>query len=61
MMLIVLIVSVEGEEGRFLHEVCKAVKFMDVGYEVDIDSPEGGSLQGDGFSDPHDERVCYIT
>ncbi|TNE48702.1 MAG: type 1 glutamine amidotransferase domain-containing protein [Deltaproteobacteria bacterium] len=29
--------------------------FVEAGYEVEIRSPEGGSLQADGFSDPEDE------
>ena len=29
--------------------------FSEVGYEVEIRSPEGGALQADGFSDPEDE------
>ncbi len=30
-------------------------EFTEQGYEVEIFSPEGGSLQADGFSDPEDE------
>ena len=30
-------------------------EFSEAGYDVDIFSPEGGALQGDGFSDPEDE------
>ena len=29
--------------------------FVEAGYEVEIRSPDGGTLQGDGFSDPEDE------
>ena len=29
--------------------------FVDVGYEVDIASPKGGALVGDGYSDPEDD------
>lgn len=29
--------------------------FSEVGYDVEIRSPEGGPLQGDGFSDPEDD------
>ena len=29
--------------------------FAEHGYEIDIVSPEGGALQGDGWSDPRDE------
>ncbi len=29
--------------------------FTEVGYEVEIRSPEGGALQADGFSDPEDD------
>lgn len=28
--------------------------FVEAGYEVEIRSPDGGALQGDGFSDPED-------
>ena len=28
--------------------------FVEAGYEVEIRSPDGGTLQGDGFSDPED-------
>lgn len=30
-------------------------EFTEAGYQVDIASPDGGALQGDGFSDPRDE------
>ncbi|MEO1059732.1 MAG: type 1 glutamine amidotransferase domain-containing protein, partial [Actinomycetota bacterium] len=30
-------------------------EFTEAGYEVTIASPDGGALQGDGFSDPSDE------
>jgi putative intracellular protease/amidase len=30
-------------------------EFTEAGYEVTIASPDGGALQGDGFSDPEDE------
>ncbi len=30
-------------------------EFVEAGYEVTIASPDGGALQGDGFSDPDDE------
>ncbi|NOK62361.1 MAG: type 1 glutamine amidotransferase domain-containing protein [Chloroflexi bacterium AL-W] len=30
-------------------------EFSENGYDVDIISPDGGSLKGDGFSDPRDE------
>lgn len=30
-------------------------EFVEAGYEVTIVSPDGGALQGDGFSDPGDE------
>ncbi|MEM9517186.1 MAG: type 1 glutamine amidotransferase domain-containing protein [Actinomycetota bacterium] len=30
-------------------------EFTEAGYEVTIASPDGGALQGDGFSDPRDE------
>ncbi|MEM9865038.1 MAG: type 1 glutamine amidotransferase domain-containing protein [Myxococcota bacterium] len=29
--------------------------FAEVGYEIEIRSPEGGALQADGYSDPEDE------
>lgn len=29
--------------------------FMEVGYEIEIRSPDGGALQADGFSDPEDQ------
>ena len=29
--------------------------FREAGYEVEIRSPDGGDLQGDGFSDPEHE------
>ncbi len=31
------------------------VTFTNMGYEVDIASPDGGELRGDGWSDPRDE------
>lgn len=31
------------------------LEFVEAGYEVTIASPDGGALQGDGFSDPGDE------
>src|SRR6516162_3460549 len=30
-------------------------EFVNHGYEVDIYSPDGGKLQGDGMSDPRDD------
>ncbi len=30
-------------------------EFVEAGYEVTVASPDGGPLQGDGFSDPRDE------
>ncbi len=30
-------------------------EFIEAGYAVDIASPDGGALRGDGFSDPRDE------